>query len=396
MTKKEQKNNILTAAVCLLLIVCGSVAIFLSKYDWHIDNVLGGFAPTGPSGTPSGAISEVKEPADWDYFDDTVMVGDSITYGMASYNYLSFNNVFAKIGLHQGTALTSKCVYTSRTTSYSIADALSQALPGKVYVTLGINAIYSAKSDSFYDNYRALLSKIKRATPDSVIVIQSIFPVTEKWAIDNGKPSCNEYIAYANSKLAEIAEENECYYLHTYEALCDDDGFLLSKFSGDGIHLSKKGYEEVFDYILTHPVESSGEFTKIGAIRPPVVYNPNSSTVSMPDFDNDSSSKPVSSDSSISKDESSSNISSKDSSDDEDESSDTLSDDTSSKTSSKKNNNDNSDEDEKDENDSSSSKKPSSSSDKEDKENNSTSSKTSSSQNETSSSVSQSQNERKR
>ena len=393
MTKKEQKNNILTVVVCLLLIVCASIAIFLSKYDWHLDSVLGGFAPLGPSASPSGALSEVKEPVDWDYFDDTVMVGDSITYGMASYNYLSFNNVFAKIGLHQGTALTSKCVYTSKTTSYSIADALSRALPGKVYITLGINAIYSAKNDSFYDNYQALLNKIKKATPDSVIIIQSIFPVTQKWANDNGKPNCHEYIAYANSRLAQLAEENECYYLHTYEALCDDDGFLRSKFSGDGIHLSGKGYEEVFNYILTHPVESSGEFTKIGAIKPPVVYSSNSSTVSMPDIstnNNISSANPTINGSSISKDETSSNISSKDSSDSEDESSDTSDTSSGDKTSSKES-------DENDENTSSVSSKKPLSSDKEDSPNNNTSSKVSSTtQNENSSKISENQSRQKK
>lgn len=301
MSNKQTKNKtsrqslISTIIVCALLIVFGMTAIFLSGFDWHSGISLGGLSQVGHSAQIGGAIAETDKAEDWDYFDDAVMVGDSITYGMASYGYLSFNHVFAKIGLHQGTALTSKCVYTSKTQGYSISDALKMAKPGKIYVTLGINAIYNYKADSFYDNYRALLMKIKKASPDSVIVIQSIFPVTENWAINNGKPNCNQYIAYANQKLSELANEEGCYFLHTYEKLTDENGFLQREFSGDGIHLSRKGYEAVFNYILTHPIKSSGEFTKIGAITPPAPQVSTTSKVTMPNLGDISSSASTSS-----------------------------------------------------------------------------------------------------
>ena len=284
LTKNKRGSMVPTVIVCILLVICATAALLLSNYDWHEDYIIGG-GNVGPSAEIGDAISKRPEPEDWDYFDDTVMVGDSITYGMASYGYLNFNHVFAKIGLHQGTALTSKCVYTSKTNGYSISDALSIAKPGKIYVTLGINAIYSYQSDWFYDNYRALLTKIKAASPDSIIIIQSIFPVTERWAINNSKPNCHKNIAYANQKLSELAKEEGCLFLHTYEDLTDENGFLKTEYSGDGIHLSRKGYETVFNYILTHPVESSGEFTKIGAVTPPAPQVSTQSQVSMPELE---------------------------------------------------------------------------------------------------------------
>ena len=289
--KKEEQltKNIITIVVCVLFVATLGLAIFLSDFDWHGENIFGGFAPVGPSASISGAIPESDEKEEWDYFDDTVFVGDSITFGMASYGYLSFDHVFAKIGLHQGTALSSNCVYTSKTQSHTIAEALKMAKPGKVIVTLGINAIYNYKHDSFYSQYEELINKIKKASPDSKIIIQSVFPVAEYWANNMGKPDYNKYIAYANQKLYDLAEKNECYFLYTYEKLTDDDGFLLNEYSGDGIHLSRDGYTAVFDYILSHPIVSSGYFTEIGAVRPPVVVNNNSSTVSMPDLSSTSS-----------------------------------------------------------------------------------------------------------
>ncbi len=294
---KKVGKTVSTVIVCLLVLLLMPAAIFLSSFDWHTGslNFSGGLGSISQSG--EGFLKENKK-QDWDYFDDTVMVGDSITYGMALYGYLDFNHVFAKIGLHQSTALTSKCVYTSKTQGYSISEALKKAKPGKIIVTLGINAIYSYKTDSFYDNYRALLSKMKKASPDSIIIIQSIFPVTQSWAVNNGKPNCNNYIAYANQRLSELANDEGFYFLYTYEALADEQGFLKSQYSGDGIHLSRKGYEAVFDYILSHPTRSSGEFTKIGAITPPAPQYSTTSKVTMPSIgnisntssDNDSSS----------------------------------------------------------------------------------------------------------
>ena len=288
--KEEQRaKNIITIVVCVLFVATLGLAIFLNGFDWHGENIFGGFAPVGTSASISGAIPESNQKEEWDYFDDTVFVGDSITFGMASYGYLSYDHVFAKIGLHQGTALSSSCVYTSKTQSYTIAEALKMAKPGKVIITLGINAIYNYKHDSFYDQYQELINKIKKATPDSKIIIQSVFPVAEYWANNMGKPDYNKYIAYANQKLYDLAKKNECYFLYTYEKLTDDNGFLLTQYSGDGIHLSRDGYTAVFDYILSHPIVSSGYFTEIGAVRPPVVVNNNSSTVSMPDLSSTSS-----------------------------------------------------------------------------------------------------------
>ncbi len=315
---QARRNNIITVIFCLVVVIFSAIAIFLSAYDWHTDSILSGGNTGGDYEQLEGTIPLASQKADWDYFDNTVFVGDSISYGIAGYGYLDFDHVFAKVGLSQTTALYTKCVYTSKTTSYTIEDALKMAKPGKVILTIGINAIYNYKSDAFYEDYRKLVEKIKNATPESVIIIQSILPVTANWAQNNGKPNCNEFIIYANQKLYELAQEQGCYFLHTFADLCDEQGYLLPKYSGDGLHLSAAGYEAMFDHILSRTIKSDDKFTKIGAIRPPVTYTPNSSTVSMPDINTQSSISQT--ESSISQTESS--ISQNESSDTQGESSD--------------------------------------------------------------------------
>ncbi len=285
-SKRSTKvNNILTVIACVLVIVSVAGVVFLSGFDWHRDPILSQVVNNGNFSELSGTIPVADQKEEWDYFDDTVFVGDSISFGIASYGYSTFDHVFAKVGLSQHSALTSRCVYTSKTNSMTIADALKLAKPGKVILTIGINIIYSYKSDAFYNDYKKLVEKIKNATPDSKIIIQSILPVTQKWANANGKPNSHQAIIYANQKLYEIAKEYDCYFLHSFEDLCDENGFMISEYSSDGLHLSRKGYEKMFNHILSRPIKSSGKFTKIGAIKPPVVYSPNSSTVSLPELE---------------------------------------------------------------------------------------------------------------
>jgi len=280
------KKNIITGVVCLLVVITTALAIFLSGYDWHLQSLTGSLGPIGTAATIGDALPK-GEKEDWDYFDDTVFVGDSHCYAMAAYGYLSYNHVFAKIGLHQNTALYTKCVYTSKTTSYTIAEAVGMAKPGKIIVNLGINSILSYNQDYFYSNYRAFINKIREASPDSKIIIQSIFPVTQSWALKNGHADYNHYIAYANRELAKLSKELDCSFLHTYEILTDENGYLQAKYTSDGLHLSREGYSAVFDYILSHPIVSSGYFTEIGAVRPPVIPT-TSSQVTLPELDTSS------------------------------------------------------------------------------------------------------------
>lgn len=343
--KDNRKNNILFIVICVLLVINVVLAVYLSNFDWHTNHFLGGFAanPTPNQQTFETAIPQSNK-ADDSYLDDTVFVGDSITYGISSYGYKSRDYVFAKIGLHQGTALNTKCVYTSKTTSYTIADALSMAKPGKIIVTLGINAIYSVYNDSFVSNYQKFIDKIKEASPDSVIILQSVFPVSRNWAASN-RPDANNRVAYANDRIAELSEQNGLYYLNTYEDMVGNDGFAKEGMTSDGLHLSRQGYETVFNYILTHCVISSGAFTKIGAITPPSAPS-TTSTVSLPElesadpiFNNSSSSSSQSSVSSqIESGLSSSDSSSKDTTSGDTSSKDSTSKDTSSKDSSSKDN----------------------------------------------------------
>jgi lysophospholipase L1-like esterase len=65
-----------------------------------------------------------------------------------------------------------------------------------------------------------------------------------------------EKINTANAWIAELANDKDCYYLNTASVLVDETGYLNPEYSnGDGIHLSKLGFEKVLEYIRTHAIK---------------------------------------------------------------------------------------------------------------------------------------------
>jgi hypothetical protein len=92
----------------------------------------------------------------------------------------------------------------------------------------------------FKSCYASLIQAILAESPDTRIILQSIFPVTEDCVnLDNAK------IDTANGWVKDIAAENGCRYLDTQSVLKDGEGCLKKDYcsSADGIHLNKEAYE---------------------------------------------------------------------------------------------------------------------------------------------------------
>ena len=55
--------------------------------------------------------------------------------------------------------------------------------------------------------------------------------------------------------MQDIARECNVYYLDTESVLKDENGYLRSEYSvGDGIHISREGYQVILQFIRTHPI----------------------------------------------------------------------------------------------------------------------------------------------
>ncbi len=187
------------------------------------------------------------------YLARCVFVGDSITVGLADYQLVPMQNVFAEIGMN-----IEKINTETMQTSYgetTILDALIQAEPENIYIMLGSNGIAWMSVEEMIGEYSSFTSGIKEALPDSKIYILSIPPVTEKKE-QSEEPILNSSIDQYNAELLKLADDNGYYYVDINSELKGEDGkFPEESAATDGMHFNKATYDKMIDYILSHVVK---------------------------------------------------------------------------------------------------------------------------------------------
>ena len=190
-----------------------------------------------------------------DYFDDAVFIGDSRTVGLFEYGGMEERaDFFAKISLTIYDVFTAP-VAKDKTTGrmITVEQALSQKKYGKVYLMLGINELGTGTVDSFMEEYRAVVEKLRELQPDAVIFVEGIMRVTgtknESDPIFN-----NTNINERNAQIMKLADNQNIFYIDVNEVVCDESGNLNAEYTIDEIHLKAKYYSIWKRFLLEHGI----------------------------------------------------------------------------------------------------------------------------------------------
>lgn len=203
-----------------------------------------------------------------DYIKSMIFLGESTTYGLWHYGVLpdgeyskqvwtgaTFQNgkICCSGTLSLSPSLTkTKLFYPDTGEALTVSEALARKKPKILVITLGLNngASYYTE-DEFKQCYRSLLNIIRSEAEETVILLQSLFPVAKSCQIKAYTP---ERIRLCNSWIYDLALEYDLHYLDTFSALSDREGYLKAEFDngGDGIHLNREGLEAALLYIRTH------------------------------------------------------------------------------------------------------------------------------------------------
>ncbi len=183
---------------------------------------------------------------------DFTFLGDSITAHMASRADVASTQIWAtkERYLNLDSRITyAKIIAPDTGKEERIAEVAARIKPPNLVITLGIDyGVYYYRNDLtvFAKYYEKLLDEIAAASPDTRIILQSIFPVAISC-----KSITNEMIDNANATIREIAKRRNLLYLDTQSILRDTDGFLKKEYcySEDGIHLSSAAYDKIIGYI---------------------------------------------------------------------------------------------------------------------------------------------------
>lgn len=172
-------------------------------------------------------------------FDDKVaFIGDSRTQGLIMYTGLTKINDYSYIGLMVDSAIKKEFVKTSDGKKVTLLEDMKNKDIDTVYIMLGVNELGWAYPEVFKLKYKELIEKIREIKPNINIYVQSIIPVTKEIDSTN-KYINNNRIKKYNDLIKELANELDVKYLDVASALVNDEGYLPSQASTDGIHVDR-------------------------------------------------------------------------------------------------------------------------------------------------------------
>lgn len=191
------------------------------------------------------------------YLDKLVFLGDSTTYGLQYYGMLTGGKQTTQVWVPSNATLalfnqsTATIVYPETGEEMLIADAAGLKKPEYLVITLGVNGVSSMDEDYFKSEYSALIQRILAASPDTKIILNSIYPVMSTY--DQLKYINNENIPVANGWIRDIAQANGVKFLNSASAVTGADGSLPGEYCNDNaLHLNADGFNLILTYMRTH------------------------------------------------------------------------------------------------------------------------------------------------
>lgn len=262
----RKKKHPVRTAFFTTLIVC--FAAFSVVFALNIDAFLscggnpcapffGNFLPNASddpnnSGGPNAPSSDESFQ---DYLNNTIFIGDSRTNGMVNFSFINRNNAYAIDGANHQTMRTNRFLTMSSTgRKLTIAEAIGVVKPVRMIVSFGINGVGFMGEEKFFTEYAALLDELKAASPDSILVVQSILPVSQTREAEDNRLT-NAVINTYNQRLKALTLEKGGRWLDTANLLKNSQGSLNAIYdSGDGLHFNKRAYQVLFNYYDQHRI----------------------------------------------------------------------------------------------------------------------------------------------
>lgn len=140
--------------------------------------------------------------------------------------------------------LSSPVIYKGEKIAF--AEAIERAQPRVLVLSFGLNGLsrWSRDPDAFLRNYRALIDGVLAHSPNTKILLQSVYPVGENDCFSSPVHALNAQIATLNGHIATLSKEyTNVDYINTASLLADANGVLSQGYDiGDGIHLTNEAY----------------------------------------------------------------------------------------------------------------------------------------------------------
>lgn len=197
-------------------------------------------------------INPVPEsaPRDAEYLQGCAFLGETNIHRLGEYGLLQPFSVYASETLNLQN-YTKEYVMLEGTTIRILSAVNSASCP--IYLMFGTESLGKQAADQTADQFDQLLTSVKATAPEATIYVLSIPPVTA-FAETNGEaPILNSVIDDYNSRLLNVCNLRDVYFVDTNTALKNNSGRLDADLADeDGIHLTQEASQMLLDYVLSH------------------------------------------------------------------------------------------------------------------------------------------------
>lgn len=205
-----------------------------------------------PEPEPEAVFQTVHE----SYFSDALFIGDSRTDGLRLYAPFEGADYFCNTGMS-----VLKCLETSVESiegigSVTLEQLLDQRDYGKVYISLGINDV-GYDHEYLVDYFEDIYNLVREKEPDALVYIMSSMHVAKNRAI-NEPMFESDNVDHLNELFGALADGEHSFYIDVNEAFDDEEGYLVSDYTGDNVHLYAKYYEMWDEWLCQNAVVVPG------------------------------------------------------------------------------------------------------------------------------------------
>ncbi len=196
------------------------------------------------------------ETVDESYFDDAAFIGDSRTLGLSDYIGFDQADFYCENSMTIFKLLEDEGIKYQKTgDNVDLKEVLQQKKYGKIYIMLGINEYGYGNTDMWADKYRETVERIRQWQPEAIIYIMANLHISKEKDEDDKEVDFNNLnINDKNAASASLANGTDIFYLDVNPLFTDDDGYLNSDLTFDGVHLYAQHYDVWRQFLMEHAV----------------------------------------------------------------------------------------------------------------------------------------------
>ena len=187
-----------------------------------------------------------------DPIDRMTFFGDSTTAHLALRGGIPRERVWSGVGstvLFQ-TVNRTKCVHLQKEhLDLTLSEAAALKKPEILVITIGVSGgAGTLPRETFTEIYRELLLSVRRASPKTKILVQSVLPLSDR-SVNHYKRLTKEAVLQANLWISELCEEMQIPYADSYSKLIDPaTGYLKPEYQNDEyMHLTSAAYAVILE-----------------------------------------------------------------------------------------------------------------------------------------------------